>query len=146
MRGSKDEHAWRRVSREAAEATVQCRSGEACGAPSFLLIERQRKRLLSLVSAASQLDSKAMVGPAPWPPGRAAPGKRLKGLSTSTYSSRKWDDNNIVLTGCFRTRWRKAWTAPLLTPVPRGLMAPGQKPSACTSVGGAFFLLGPGQT
>ena len=72
MRGSKDDHAWRGVSREAAKATVQCRSGAACGAPSFPLMERklgQQKRLLSLVSAASQLDSKITVGPAPWPPG-----------------------------------------------------------------------------
>ena len=72
MRGSKDDHAWRGVSREAAKATVQCRSGAACGAPSFPLMERQlgqQKRLLSLMSAASQLDSKITVGPAPWPPG-----------------------------------------------------------------------------
>ena len=71
MRGSKDDHAWRGVSREAAKATVQCRSGAACGAPSFPLMERQlgqQKRLLSLMSAASQLDSKITVGPAPWPP------------------------------------------------------------------------------
>ena len=39
MRGSKDDHAWRGVSREAAKATVQCRSGAACGAPSFPLME-----------------------------------------------------------------------------------------------------------
>ena len=71
MRGSKDDHAWRGVSREAAKATVQCRSGAACGAPSFPLMERQLdqwKRLLSLASAAFQLDSDARVGPAPWPP------------------------------------------------------------------------------
>ena len=72
MRGSKDDRAWRGFSREAAEATVQCQSGAACGAPSFPLMERQlgqRKRLLSLVSAASQLDSKITVWSALWPPG-----------------------------------------------------------------------------
>lgn len=38
MRGSKDEHAWRGVSREVAEVTVRCRSGAACWAPSFPLM------------------------------------------------------------------------------------------------------------
>lgn len=71
MRGSEDEHAWRGVSRDTAEATVQCWSGAARRAPSFPLTERLRdqwKRLLSLASAAFQLDSDARVGPAPWPP------------------------------------------------------------------------------